>query len=160
MDNLSPAESESTVSIRPADGDDLGKVVELDGRITGLAKPDFWGETFERFVGRDGRHFLIAETAEADQASRAFVGFIVGEMRAWEFGSQPCGWILTILVNPDFQGQGIGERLFAAICQRLKQDGAGTIRTMIAREDSLNMSFFRAQGMMAGPFIELEMPID
>ena len=31
---------------------------------------------------------------------------------------------------------------------------------MVAREDNLNMSFFRAQGMMAGPFIELEMPVD
>jgi hypothetical protein len=31
---------------------------------------------------------------------------------------------------------------------------------MIAREDQLNMSFFRAQGMMGGPFIELEKPLD
>ena len=42
----------------------------------------------------------------------------------------------------------------------MKDDGVQIVRTMIAREDNLNMSFFRSQGMMAGPFIELEMSVD
>ena len=61
---------------------------------------------------------------------------------------------------PEFQGKRVGEMLFRAISARLKKDGVETIRTMVAREDNLNMSFFRAQGMMAGPFIELEKPVD
>ena len=89
-----------------------------------------------------------------------FVGFIVGEIRAWEFGSQPCGWILTILVSPEYQGRGVGEQLFKAIGDCMKIDSVITVRTMIARDDNLNMSFFRAQGMMAGPFIELEKPLN
>ena len=52
-----------------------------------------------------------------------------------------------------------GERLFNAMCEKLEEDGIETVRTMIARADHLNMSFFRAQGMMAGPFIELEKPV-
>ena len=44
--------------------------------------------------------------------------------------------------------------------ERLRADGVDTVRTMIARDDPLNMSFFRAQGMMAGPFIELEKPLE
>jgi hypothetical protein len=31
---------------------------------------------------------------------------------------------------------------------------------MLARGDELNMAFFRSQGMMGGPFIQLEMPVD
>ena len=50
----------------------------------------------------------------------------------------------------------MGETLFRAICSGMKNDGVVTVRTMTARDDNLNMSFFRAQGMMAGPFIELE----
>ncbi len=31
---------------------------------------------------------------------------------------------------------------------------------MLARDDYLNMAFFRSQGMMGGPFVQLEMPLD
>jgi hypothetical protein len=34
------------------------------------------------------------------------------------------------------------------------------VRTMLARDANLVMSFFRSQGMMAGPFVELEMDLD
>ena len=146
--------------IRPAMAQDQPNVVALDGRITSIPKPDYWASMFDQFVGQDGQHFLIAETNGGSGDELGFAGFIIGEVRAWEFGSLPCGWILTILVAPEFQGKRVGEMLFRAISARLKQDGVETIRTMVAREDNLNMSFFRAQGMMAGPFIELEKPVD
>jgi len=148
------------LQIRPASREDEAKVVALDGHLTSIPKPEYWAEMFDRFLSREGRYFLVAESTNSSQSSQDFAGFIVGEVRAWEFGSQPCGWILTILVSPENQGQGVGESLFHAICVRMKEDGVETIRTMIARDDNLNMSFFRAQGMMAGPFIELEKPID
>ena len=148
------------MKIRPAMPQDQQNVVALDGRITSIPKPDYWAGMFDQFVGRDGQHFLIAESHGASGDSPGFAGFIIGEVRAWEFGSQPCGWILTILVAPEFQGQRVGEMLFQAISSRLENDGVETIRTMVAREDNLNMSFFRAQGMMAGPFIELEKPVE
>ena len=148
------------MKIRPAMAQDQHNVVALDGRITSISKPDYWASMFDQFVGRDGKHFLIAEPDGTPVDAPGFAGFIIGEVRAWEFGSQPCGWILTILVAPEFQGQRVGEMLFQAISSRLENDGVETIRTMVAREDNLNMSFFRAQGMMAGPFIELEKPVE
>jgi ribosomal protein S18 acetylase RimI-like enzyme len=151
-------ESYGNIAIRPATADDLHDVIELDARVTLIKKENYWQETFERFIGTLGRHFWVAEMKNKNQS--LFVGFIVGEIRAWEFGSQPCGWVLTILVRSEFQGRGIGEQLFEVICESMKKDGVLTVRTMIAREDTLNMSFFRSQGMMAGPFIELEMPLN
>ena len=151
-------QTQGNIFIRVATADDLQNVIELDARVTLIEKVDYWRETFGRFVGKLGRHFLVAEMKTENRS--LFAGFIVGEIRAWEFGSQPCGWVLTILVRPEFQGRGIGEQLFEVICESMKKDGVLTVRTMIAREDTLNMSFFRSQGMMAGPFIELEMPIN
>ena len=148
------------MKIRPAMVQDQDNVIVLDGRITAIPKPDYWASMFDQFVGRDGKHFLIAERDGTPGDTPGFAGFIIGEVRAWEFGSQPCGWILTILVAPEFQGQRVGEMLFQAISTQIENDGVETIRTMVAREDNLNMSFFRAQGMMAGPFIELEKPVD
>ncbi|MAF49575.1 MAG: GNAT family N-acetyltransferase [Rhodospirillaceae bacterium] len=158
------ANTAEAISIRIATNDDCGRVAALDGLITGLRKDAYWQDTFDRYVGRDGRHVLIAESRANTGGGGAntdsgFAGFIVGEVRVWEFGSQPCGWIFAMGVDPEQRMHGIGERLFNALCDKLEEDGVETVRTMIARADHLNMSFFRAQGMMAGPFIELEKPI-
>jgi GNAT superfamily N-acetyltransferase len=87
-------------------------------------------------------------------------GFIIGEVRAWEFGSPPCGWIFALGVDPDCRLQGIGTQLFNAICQCFREAGVDTVRTMLAVDDRLNLSFFRSQGLMGGPFIQLELPLE
>ena len=149
-------DSSTTLRIRPASEGDLANVIALDAEITGIEKGSFWRETFSRIAGRAGRHFLVAE----DPKDGRVRGYIVGEVRAYEFGSDPCGWVVAIGVDPRFRVRRTGERLFDAVCERLRGDGVATVRTMVARADRLDMAFFRAQGMMAGPFIELEKPLD
>jgi ribosomal protein S18 acetylase RimI-like enzyme len=151
-----PVYQASDLIIRDAVAGDIPKIVQLDALNTDLPKPDYWDDTFARFGGHAGRYFLSAEEA----GEGGFLGFIVGEVRAWEFGSPPCGWILTIGVMPEHRVRGVGALLFEAICERLRADDVTMVRTMLARDDHLNMSFFRAQGLMAGSFIELEKMID
>ena len=55
---------------------------------------------------------------------------------------------------------GLGTVLFDAICARFRKAGVETVRTMLAKDDPLVMSFFRSQGMRAGPFIQLEKRLD
>ena len=50
--------------------------------------------------------------------------------------------------------------MFDAICSRFRDTGVDTVRTMLAVDDNLNLSFFRSQGMMGGPFIQLEKHLD
>ena len=147
------------VTIRDGLAGDLENIIALDAANTGLVKEQYWQQTFSRFNARGDRFFLVAEHANGGDRP-TFLGFIAGEVRAWEFGSPPCGWILTIGVEPNFRVLGIGTMLFDAICQKLKESGVVTVRTMLARDDQLNMSFFRSQGLMAGSFIELEKRID
>ena len=40
------------------------------------------------------------------------------------------------------------------------RSGARKVRTVLSRENTLILSFFRSQGMMAGPFIPLEMDLE
>ena len=142
------------VTIRAAVADDVAAVSEIDAAITGIPKPDYWRRAFARYGRRETRHFLVAE------AQGRVVGFIIGEERAWEFGSPPCGWIFALGVDPDHREGGIGTALFAALIQRMKESGVSLVRTMLARDDALNMAFFRSQGMMGGAFIQLEMPVE
>lgn len=145
----------SELVIRAAAAADVAAVGQLDSRITGMAKADYWTDMFERYGKRPDRYFLIAE----DRQGRV-VGFIIGEVRAWEFGSPPSGWIFALGVDPKARLRKIGSRLFEAICACLAASGVDTVRTMLARDDELNMAFFRSQGMMGGPFIQLEMALD
>jgi GNAT superfamily N-acetyltransferase len=144
------------VHIRAAVAGDLSAVIGLDKEVTGLAKPDYWRDLYERFGirRRSERFFLIAESAEGIE------GFVIGETRAWEFGSPPCGWIFAIQVRPRRRLKRVGTNLFNAICDRFRRAGVDKIRTMLARDNTLILSFFRSQGMMAGPFIQLEMSLD
>ncbi|HEX9808314.1 MAG TPA: GNAT family N-acetyltransferase [Alphaproteobacteria bacterium] len=150
---VAPVET-APVKIREAEPVDIPTVSDLDARITGIPKPDYWRRAFTRYGTRPQRYFLVAERADR------VCGFIIGEDRAWEFGSPPCGWIFAIGVDPAHRLAGIGTRLFEAICARMRANGMTTVRTMLARDDALNMAFFRSQGMKGGSFIQLEMPLD
>ncbi len=137
--------------MRPAQAADLATVVALDAETSGIEKSAYWKERFGWYAsGHRDRFLLIA--ARDDEP----VGFIVGEVRAWEFGSPPCGWIFALGVKPSARLHGVGTVLFDAICARFRKAGVHHVRTMLAKDASLIMSFFRSQGMMAGPFIELE----
>lgn len=140
--------------VRP---EDIAAVVALDQRITGLAKPAYWEDIYERYgrLGAKDRFFLVAEPQESSAGSR-LLGFIVGEVRAWEFGSAPCGWIFALSVEPGARLRGVGEMLFNAIAEKFKAAGVTKLRTMVERDHLLPLSFFRGEGMIAGPYIQLE----
>ncbi|MFQ5971274.1 MAG: GNAT family N-acetyltransferase [Alphaproteobacteria bacterium] len=142
------------IGIRVAEAGDIPAVIRLDTRITGISKPDYWTDMFERYGRRSNRFFLVAE-----DNGGTLIGFIIGEVRAWEFGSPPCGWIFAIGVDPEIRLRKVGSHLFNAMCRCLEDAGVDTVRTMLLRNDELNMTFFRSQGMMGGPFIQLEMPL-
>lgn len=157
-ENTAPHASEQArVNIRDGVAADLSAVIALDAQVTGLAKPDYWQDLFdEQGSPRHGqRFFLIAEDPGGDGAGRV-LGFIIGEARAWEFGSPPCGWVFAISVDPDARLSGIGSQLLDEISERFRRVGVNRMRTMLARDNHLLMSFFRSHGMMAGPYIELE----
>ena len=140
--------------VRGAQAEDIQAVTGIDARITELSKPEYWADMFARYGNRANRFFLVAE-----DNGGGVIGFIIGEVRAWEFGSQPSGWVFAIGVAPDTRLNKIGTTLFQSMCDCLSNAGVDTVRTMLARDDDLNMTFFRSQGMMGGPFIQLEMPL-
>ncbi len=138
--------------VRPVEAADLDQVIAIDADITGQKKTDYWYELFHRYGASRSRQrlFLVAEAGGEIQ------GFIIGEVRDWEFGSPPCGWVFGINVRPRARLAGIGTRLLEAICAGFRHAGVDRVRTLIARDNGLVLSFFRSQGMMAAPFIPLE----
>lgn len=147
-----------SVDVGVVQASDLDAIVALDAANSGAAKADYWREILERFTQerpRIKRYFLVGRSP-----GNGLVGFIVGEIRAWEFGSPPCGWVIALNVTSEQREQGIGAMLFDALCAEMKKDGVTTIRTMVLANDKINLSFFRGEGLAAGPYIELERQLD
>jgi ribosomal protein S18 acetylase RimI-like enzyme len=164
MANSQSKQPEKKFIVRLAKEADVSQVIAIDAENTGLSKDEYWRDLYDRY----NRHL---EDADDDAQSKSAIryrffliasdgdtvlGFIIGEVRAWEFGSPPCGWVFAIGVHNHLRQSGVGNTLFEALCGRFRRAGVNKVRTMLARDHTLIMSFFRSQGMMAGPFIELE----
>ena len=140
--------------IRDVSLNDIDGIISIDTQISGSVKPDYWREIITDYIQeRENRYFLVA--VNDDQV----VGFIMGEVRAWEFGSAPCGWVFTIGIRPDTRLGGVATRLLDSLCQAFRRAGMTKVRTMTARHEHELMAFFRSQGMMAGPYLQLEKEI-
>jgi len=143
------------VRVRNVQAADLDQVAAIDLEITRLPKPGYWAGIHQRYgTGRrQQRFFLVAEAAGRIE------GFVIGEVRDWEFGSPRCGWVFAISVRPKARLAGVGTRLLEAICEGFRRLGVVKVRTLLQRDNQLILSFFRSQGMMAAPFIPLEIDL-
>ncbi len=153
--------ADGAIRVRRVRAADVPHVIDLDAHITKLAKATYWTDIYRRY-GRqrvNERFFLVAENG-AQKTGSGVLGFIIGEIRAWEFGSAPCGWVFALSVEPKVRLAGVGSALFAAISEEFKKAGVGKMRTMVARDSRLPLQFFRSEGMMAGPYLQLEKDIE
>lgn len=146
----------AALEIRPVRRTDLDAVIAIDTMVTGIEKRAYWNSLYQRYADAvaTGQHFLVA--VRADET----VGFAIGAVRDWEFGAPPCGWVFAIDVHPQARLTGAGTQLLKAICDNFRQAGVSKVRTMLARDNTLILSFFRSQGMMIGPFIPLELELE
>jgi ribosomal protein S18 acetylase RimI-like enzyme len=140
--------------VRPLVRKDLAEVVRLDALHTGAAKRRYWQGVFEGFVaGRRGGAFRLALGAAVPGG---LAGYLFGEVRAFEFGSPPCGWIFAVGVDPERSRRGVASALLDEACARFEAGGVAQVRTMVRRTDVPVLSFFRARGFVGGPFVQLE----
>ena len=143
--------------IRSLKATDLSEVVRIDGLHTGLRKRAYWNQVLERFLKRSGR---AARIGLALEAPKGLAGYLLGEVRAFEFGSEPCGWIFAIGVDPNSERQGVASLLLAEAVARFEAQGVPRIRTMVRRNEVPVLAFFRSNGFRGGPFVQLELDIE
>jgi ribosomal protein S18 acetylase RimI-like enzyme len=152
---MSATMAETAIRIRSLAKKDLDEVVRIDALHTGEAKREYWQERLRGFLtAGKGRVGLAAEEKGPDGARLA--GYVLGEIRAFEFGSMKCGWIFAVGVDPENLRNGVASCLLEEACRRFGAEGVGTIRTMVGRNDVPVLSFFRSRGFVGGPFVQLE----
>jgi ribosomal protein S18 acetylase RimI-like enzyme len=143
--------------IRPLVRRDLPDVVRIDAIHTGEPQRPYWVRLFREFLAPGpGRH----RVALAAEVEGELAGFLLADVRAFEFGSEPCGWILEVGVDPAHARRGIASRLLREAVRRLKGAGVATVRTMVRRNNVPMLTFFRTNGFAGGPYVQLELVDD
>ena len=133
---------------------DIARIVAIDERLTGFYRPDVWERRVMYYLRRDPDACQVAEMGGK------VVGFMLADLRGGEFGlEETSGWIERFGVDPDFQGRSIGRRLFEAVVNYMKGQGAVTMRTLVEKNDPELASFLRAVGFQDAPLTALEMRI-
>lgn len=142
-------------TIRKINKDDCNAIIAIDAIHSGEEKQAYWLSRLKPFIdGTPKKRFILGYVAVA---KGDVIGYILAEGRAWEFGSPLCGWIFAIGVNPDCGRHGVGLALCREVCLKFKSKGINTVRTMVRKDNIDVLSFFRASGFKAGPFMELEL---
>jgi ribosomal protein S18 acetylase RimI-like enzyme len=142
------------LTIREARPDELPSVIELDAKVTGVKRPDFWLDLSHQRAG--SKTLAIVVAAMGDE----IIGYALGDLRAWPVRAPACGWIYAIGVAAEYRQQKVASALMEAMIDHFAKNGAASIRTMIEVDDHLLMSFLRSFGMTAGPFVELELKLE
>ena len=147
------------LQIREIRVEDTERIREIDAVNSGIAKDNYWEKRLKNF-----------NTGEKEKASQnlgfvaqvegEIIAYILSEVRAWEFGSPPCGWIFAVGIDPVYRRRGVASALCSHVCRQFKSLDVKHVRTMVRRDNLDLLSFFRASGFRAGPFVELELNLE
>jgi predicted N-acetyltransferase YhbS len=140
--------------IRAMAYDDLDAIVQIDAKVLGRGRPEYWQMKLELAEKRSPLTSLVAE------AEGKVVGFILGDASGWEYGvPESVGWIDTIGVHPDYQKKGVARALMTEMTNNLKKVGVNTIYTLVNWRDWGLLQFFDRMGFTRGDMINLELRV-
>ena len=150
--------SEVNLLVRPLRENDIATIIAIDEQTSGRAKPEYWRSKLphyllEKDLDPEADSGVLARVAEMDGE---VVGFMIGEVRRWEFGQPFCGWITALGVDPNHQSLGIGRRLLAEFLDHYRENGLQEVRTIVEWSDGDLLKFFHSMGFIRGPFVELQ----
>jgi len=157
----------SEMRIRSLTENDLDAVVEIDRKILGKTRHEYW----KRKIGYADIYPRPALVAEMNSK---VVGFIFGYVSGWEFGvPDTVGWIDTIGIDPGYQDRGIGKALFSKLIENFKRtgkeiqpeakgtpiEGVDVVYTLVKWNDWNLLRFFHKMGFKKGDMISLELEL-
>src|SRR5262245_66114658 len=116
-------ETQASARVRALDELDIGSIVRIDERVTGIYRPDVWERRIGYYLRRDPGASQVAEV------DGRVVGFMLGDLRAGEFGlEEPAGWLERFGIDPDHRGRDLGRMMFGAMVEHFRAGGARSVR--------------------------------
>ena len=147
-----PSKANGAVTLRPVSELDIESVCAIDEKLSGKDRPGEWERRISYYIRRDPELSLVAVEG------KRVVGFMLGEVRAGEFGlEEPSGWIEVLGVDPECQGRSVGKKLLEGMLKGFKARGAKAVRTLVNETGQKELlGFFEAGGFKSTPIRTLE----
>ena len=142
------------VKIRSLTLKDLPAIIEIDRKVLGKPRPEYWKQKIEVSEFRPPLASLVAEL------DGKVIGFILGDVSGWEFGvPDNTGMIETVGVDPAYQRRGIARLLTEELIRSFRLNGVQKINTLVEWDDWDLLQFFHTMGFRRGQRINLELDL-
>ena len=139
------------VKLRTLKPEDLDAIAEIDRAILGTPRPEYWKERIAAIESHSGIAPILAEL------DGKVVGFVIGEASGWEYGvPEEVGWIHTVGVDPEYQGQGVGAIMLHEMLSNMKKVGVTMVYTFVNWKEAALLRFFDRMGFDCGEMINLQ----
>lgn len=143
------------IPVRAMRESDLRKLIDIDRRITGRNRSDYFDRKLEEALYEsDVRVSLVAERDGEP------VGFVMARVDFGEFGRvEPTAVLDTIGVDPNYRDQGIGRALLSQLFMNLMTLRVEGVRTEIGWSDQKLVTFLEHCGFHPSQRLCLELAI-
>ncbi|MBI5577173.1 MAG: GNAT family N-acetyltransferase [Deltaproteobacteria bacterium] len=138
------------VTVRRMSPQDTESILKINEKITGRPHEAQWESRIIDLLARNPLGCLVAES------EGTVVGFVLGDIRGWEFAIPKSGWIEIVGVDPDCQGKGVARALIEKLGIYFRNHNVEQVLTMVNWNDAGLVGFFRALGFERSEFIVLE----
>lgn len=139
------------IIVRKLAKNDVDDLLRIEEALGGGVCDDIRNSIIEYL---DSSNYLTNLGAELDGR---LIGFIIGELKLWEFGEKrPVGWVKELGVDPEFQGRGVGAALGRELMRFFSSRGVSIVKTLVEWDSGDVISYFRALGFKKGSQIVLE----
>ena len=141
------ARGREEVRIRRMTETDLDKIKDIDRALVGPERALSWPLRVEAhwWVYRPMLNFVAEVDGEV-------VGFLLGDIRGAEYGTDISGWIDMIGVAPEHQHRGIGQRLVETFCEECQKNEV-KVRVIIRDDDRRLIRFWTSVGFQKGKLV-------
>jgi len=162
--------SDTGIEIRPLFPEDLPRILQIEERLQQLrqtalsslavqgweAERDTFQQTIEYHLEYGDPALCLGAEIDGE-----LVGYMIGEVRLWEFGGgEKTGWIKILAVDPDHQRQGIGRRLGEELLKQFRRRGIRRVRTLVDSYSGELIAYFRSLGFQVLSMLPLEHTMD
>ena len=138
------------VTVRLLASGDESDLERITRAVTGDGLSVDFRSVVQARLGREAR-----ETSVVAEMDGYVVGYMISQIIHGGFGLEKGAWIVTLGVDPQFMGQGIGKKMALEVFRVFREKGVRFIYTSV-RWDSVDLlSFFKTLGFDRSAFINL-----
>jgi ribosomal protein S18 acetylase RimI-like enzyme len=138
--------------VRNLEKRDLPAIIDMEARVTGTARPDYWEKRIE--ISEAIRPHWASLVAEFDNR---VAGFLLGRAGELEFGLPgTVAWVEIIGVDPVYRRRGIARELVEQFIASAEDHGIKTIFTLMSNNQTEMQQFFSRLGFVHGKMLHYQ----